>query len=57
MTRGIRTEMRSLGADFILLCLSEIGARFDIMLSTTKVKYSFFLELDESISLISIVCV
>ena len=49
--------MRSLGADFILLCLSEIGARFDVMLSTTKVKHSFFLELDESISLISIVCV
>ena len=47
--------MRSLGADFIL-CLSEISARFDIMLSTTKVKYGLFGELDESISLIFIVC-
>ena len=32
-------------------------ARFDVMLSTTKVEYSKFLELDESIILIFIVCV
>ena len=48
--------MHSLGADFIL-CLSEITTRFDIMLSTTKIEYSLFLELDESITLIFIVYV
>ena len=48
--------MHSLGADFIL-CLSEISARFDVMPSTTKVEYSLFLELDESVTLIFIVCV
>ena len=31
----------SSGADFIL-CLSEIGTRFDIILSTTKIEYSLF---------------
>ena len=37
------------GADFIL-CLSEISARFDVILSTTKVEYCLFSELDESIT-------
>ena len=32
-------------------------ARFDVMLSTKKVEYSYFLELDESITLIFFVCV
>ena len=48
--------MHSSGADFIL-CLSEISAIFDVMPSTTKAEYSLFLELDESITLIFIVCV
>ena len=56
VTWAIQREMRSLGADF-MLCLSEISARFEVMVSTTKVKYSLFSELDESISLIFIVCV
>ena len=51
MTRGIEREMLSLGADFILR-LSEISARFDVMLSTTKVKYNLFSELDESITVV-----
>ena len=39
------------------IILTEINARFDVMLSTTKVKYSLFSELNDSISLIFIVCV
>ena len=38
-----------LSADFVL-CLSEISAIFDVMLSTTKVEYSLFSELDESVT-------
>ena len=34
-----------------------ISARFDVMLSITKFEYGLFLELDESIALIFIVCV
>ena len=40
-----------------LLCLWEISVIFDVMLSTAKVKYSLFSELDECISLIFIFCV
>ena len=36
----------------IYLCLSEICTRFDVILLTTKVECSLFLELDESITLI-----
>ena len=43
----------------LILCLSEICRRFDVILSTTKVEYSLFLQLDESITLIWVlpVCV
>ena len=48
----------SYGAGFIL-CLSEMCTRFDVLLSTTKVECSSFLELDESVTLIWVlpVCV
>ena len=36
--------------------LSETSARFEVILSTTKDEYSLFLELDESITIIFIVC-
>ena len=39
------------------MCLSEICTRFDVLLSTTKVEYSLFLELDESITLIWVLSV
>ena len=39
------------------MCLSEIWTRFDILLSTKKVEYSLFLELDESVTLIWVLSV
>ena len=44
------------GAGFIL-CLSEMCTRFDVLLSTTKVECSSFLELDQSITLIWVLSV
>ena len=46
----------SYGAGFILF-LSEMCIRFDVLLSTTKVGCSSFLELDESITLIWVLSV
>ena len=40
----------------LILCLSEISARFDVMLSTTTFEYSLFSELGETITLIFIAC-
>ena len=42
--------MHCLGADFIL-CLSEITARFDVMLSTTKVKSALQINIPLSVTM------